>query len=117
MRLLLEVLAAIRREVGDDFPITLRISGYERTPGGRTIDDTARIAPRLVEAGVDAFHVSGGVIDRLTSMIITGSHWGPAHNLGGARAVKNAVDVPVMTVGRIHSPSSPRRSCSAATPT
>jgi 2,4-dienoyl-CoA reductase (NADPH2) len=104
LRLLLEVLAAIRREVGDDFPITLRISGYERTPGGRTIDDTARIAPRLVEAGVDAFHVSGGVIDRLTSMIITGSHWGPAHNLGGARAVKNAVDVPVMTVGRIHSP-------------
>jgi 2,4-dienoyl-CoA reductase (NADPH2) len=104
LRLLLQVLAAIRREVGDDFPITLRISGYERTPGGRTIDDTARIAPRLVEAGVDAFHVSGGVIDRLTSMIITGSHWGPAHNVGGAIAVKNAVDVPVMTVGRIHSP-------------
>ena len=83
LRFLLEVLAAIRREVGADFPITLRISGYERTPGGRTIDDTARIAPRLVEAGVDAFHVSGGVIDRLTSMIITGSHWGDAHNLGG----------------------------------
>lgn len=104
LRFLLEVLAAIRREVGADFPITLRISGYERTPGGRTIDDTARIAPRLVEAGVDAFHVSGGVIDRLTSMIITGSHWGEAHNLAGAAAVKNVVDVPVMTVGRIHDP-------------
>ena len=104
LRFLLEVLAAIRREVGTDFPITLRISGYERTPGGRTIDDTARIAPRLVEAGVDAFHVSGGVIDRLTSMIITGSHWGEAHNLGAAISVKNAVDVPVMTVGRIHDP-------------
>ncbi len=104
LRFLLEVLAAIRREVGADFPITLRISGYERTPGGRPIDDTARIAPRLVEAGVDAFHVSGGVIDRLTSMIITGSHWGAAHNLGAAIAVKNAVDVPVMTVGRIHDP-------------
>jgi 2,4-dienoyl-CoA reductase-like NADH-dependent reductase (Old Yellow Enzyme family) len=105
LRLLLEVLGAIRREVGADFPITLRISGYERVQGGRTIDDTARIAPRLVEAGVDAFHVSGGVIDRLTSMIITGSHWGPAHNRGGAIAVKNAVDVPVMTVGRIHDPA------------
>ncbi len=104
LRFVLEVLAAIRREVGPDFPITLRISGYERTPGGRTIDDTARIAPRLVEAGVDAFHVSGGVIDRLTSMIITGSHWGDAHNVGAAIAVKNAVDVPVMTVGRIHDP-------------
>jgi len=104
LRFLLEVLAAIRREVGGDFPITLRISGYERVPGGRPIDDTARIAPRLVQAGVDAFHVSGGVIDRLTSMIVTGSQWGEAHNLAGARAVKNVVDVPVMTVGRIHDP-------------
>ena len=104
LRFLLEVLAAIRREVGSDFPITLRISGYERVPGGRTIDDTARIAPRLVEAGVDAFHVSGGVIDRLTSMIVTGSAWGDAHNLAAAAAVKNVVDVPVMTVGRIHDP-------------
>ncbi len=101
-RFLLEVLAAMRREVGADFPITLRISGYERTPGGRTIDDSARIAPRLVEAGVDAFHVSGGVIDRLTTMIITGSEWGEGHNLAGARAVRNVVDVPVIAVGRIH---------------
>ncbi len=105
LRFLLEVLAAIRKEVGDDFPVTLRISGYERVAGGRSLDDTARIAPRLVEAGVDAFHVSGGVIDRLTSMIVTGSRWGDAHNLAAARAVKNAVNVPVMTVGRIHDAS------------
>jgi len=104
LRFLLEILARIRAEVGDDFPITLRISGYERVAGGRTIDDTARIAPRLVEAGVDAFHVSGGVIDRLTTMIITGAQWGEAHNLSGARSVKNVVSVPVITVGRIHDP-------------
>jgi 2,4-dienoyl-CoA reductase (NADPH2) len=102
MRFLLEVLAAIRREVGADFPITLRVSGFERIAGGRPIDDTARMAPQLVRAGVDAFHVSGGVIDRLTSMIITGSSWGDAHNLAGARAVRNVVDVPVIAVGRIH---------------
>lgn len=104
LRFLLELLARIRGEVGPEFPITLRISGYERVAGGRTIDDTARIAPRLVEAGVDAFHISGGVIDRLTTMIITGSQWGEAHNLSGARAVKNVVPVPVITVGRIHDP-------------
>lgn len=102
LRFLLEVLAAIRREVGGDFPITLRVSGYERVPGGRTIDDTARLAPLLVEAGVDAFHVSGGVIDRLTSMIVTGSRWGEAHNLAGARAVRQVAGVPVIAVGRIH---------------
>ncbi len=102
LRFLLEVLGAIRNEVGDDFPITLRISGYERVAGGRTIDDTARLAPALVAAGVDAFHVSGGVIDRLTTMIVTGSHWGEVHNLAGARAVRNVAGVPVIAVGRIH---------------
>jgi 2,4-dienoyl-CoA reductase (NADPH2) len=105
LRFLLEVLAAIRREVGDDFPITLRISGYERVPGGRSIDDTQAVAPRLEAAGVNAFHVSGGVIDRLTSQIVTGSHFGDAHNVAAATAVKRVVDVPVMAVGRIHDPS------------
>jgi len=105
LRFLLEVLRAIRAETGDRFPVTLRISGYERVAGGRTLDDTARIAPALVEAGVDCFHISGGVIDRLTSNIVTGPAFGDAHNLAVARAVKHVVSVPVMTVGRIHDPA------------
>ena len=37
VRVVLEALAAIRSEIGDDLPITLRISGYERVAGGRPI--------------------------------------------------------------------------------
>ncbi len=103
-RLIIEVLHALAGAVGRDFPITLRISGYERVPGGRGIADTQAIAPSLVEAGVDAFHVSGGVIDPLTSQMVTGSHYAPAHNVGAAEAVKQVVDVPVIAVGRIHDP-------------
>ena len=73
---MLEVVRAIKRELGGDFPLTLRISGYERMQGGRSIDDTARIAPELVAAGVDAFHVSGGVIDPLTTQMMAGSALG-----------------------------------------
>ncbi len=104
IRLIVEALRAIKEAAGEDFPVTLRISGYERVPGGRSVQDTARIAPRLVAAGIDAFHVSGGVIDRLTTQMVTGSHYGPAHNVAAAEAVKQAVDVPVIAVGRIHDP-------------
>ena len=104
IRVVLEALAAIRSEIGDALPITLRISGYERVAGGRPMFETAQVAPQLVAAGVDAFHVSGGVIDRLVTGMVNAADDGDALNVGAAAAVKEAVDVPVIAVGRIHDP-------------
>ena len=104
LQVVLEALAAIRCEIGDAVPITLRISGYERIAGGRPIYETARMAPELVAAGVNAFHVSGGVIDRLVTGMVNAADDGDELNVGAAAAVKQVVDVPVIAVGRIHDP-------------
>jgi 2,4-dienoyl-CoA reductase (NADPH2) len=104
LALVLEVVRRMKAATGGDFPLTLRISGYERVPGGRDLDETARMAPALVDAGVDAFHVSGGVSDRLVTQIVRGAAWGAGHNVAAAHAVKRVVDVPVMVVGRINDP-------------
>ncbi len=103
-RLLTRVLRRIKAVAGSDFPITLRISGFERLPGGRASYDTARMAPLLVAAGVDAFHVSGGVSDMMVSQIVCGNEYPNGYNVPQAQAIKRAVDVPVMVVGRIHDP-------------
>ena len=87
-RALLEALAAVRAEVGSDFPVTLRVSGHERVAGGRPSYELARVAPLLVAAGVDAFHVSGGVIDRYVTQMVNGADDGDAVNV--ARRARSA---------------------------
>ena len=99
-KFMLDVLANIRSKVGEAFPITVRISGFERQPGGREIDDSQRLAPLLVDAGVDCFHVSGGVGDGNITQIITGPDYQPGYNLSSARSIRQVVDVPVMVVGQ-----------------
>ncbi len=103
-RFITEVMAEIKARAGRDFPVTFSLSGYERVPGGRALDDTQRIARDLVAAGVDAFRVSGGISDSLVTMMVGRSEYGDAHNVAQAEALKHVVDVPVILVGRIHDP-------------
>jgi len=63
LRFVVQIIKRMKAKAGHDFPLIIRISGDERTAGGRDIHDSQVITPRLVDAGVDAFHVSGGVID------------------------------------------------------
>jgi 2,4-dienoyl-CoA reductase (NADPH2) len=66
-RLLLETVRAIRREVGDDFHLQVKISATENgnalmpwVKKGNTIDDSVQVARWLEDAGADAIHVSRG---------------------------------------------------------
>lgn len=104
LRFLLEVMASIRAKAGRDFPVILRISGDEHLPGGRDIRDTQYIAPKLVKAGVDAFHISGGMVPDLFWRILPCIGAPPGLNVPAAAAVKQVVDVPVMVVGKITDP-------------
>lgn len=103
MRFPLEIIESVRREVGKDFPISFRFSGNEYVPDGRTIEESKRIARILQAAGVDCLHVAAGVYESFWSQIPPyGIHEG--FNAADSSAIKQAVDIPVITVGRIKTP-------------
>lgn len=60
MRLPLDVLAAVRKAVGDDFPIIGKISLTEGVKGGLHYDDAVEIARMLDAGGIDGIVTSGG---------------------------------------------------------
>ncbi|MBW1862153.1 MAG: NADH:flavin oxidoreductase [Deltaproteobacteria bacterium] len=60
MRLPVEVYQAIRQEVGDNFPIGVRINGEDFTIKGSTLLQSMRIAKKLAELGADYISVSAG---------------------------------------------------------
>ena len=102
-RLLLEVIAAIRERVGQNFPLWVRLDAHElNTPGGITLEDCIAVSKMVEQAGVNAVSISA------YATLTTGSAFTaaplvhkPAGFLDWAAAVKKEVSIPVIAVGRL----------------
>lgn len=99
-----EIVREIKREAGRDFPLIFRFSSAELVRGGYDLEYILPLLPLLEEDGVDAFHVSCGVIDSPGNPTCPGLHHPAGINVERAAAVKEAVGVPVIVVGKIHDP-------------
>jgi 2,4-dienoyl-CoA reductase-like NADH-dependent reductase (Old Yellow Enzyme family)/thioredoxin reductase len=100
IRFPLEVIKAVRQEVGEDFTVGIRITGDELTPGGLTLSDMKRITPQLVASGkLDYVNVSLGGYNVIAPM---GTPHGAYVYL--AEGIKEVVKVPVFCIGRIVDP-------------
>jgi len=104
-RIVIEVLREIRRRVGDDFPLSLRISAEEDIEGGYSIEEMQTVAPDFVDAGADIIHASFGTAGSPAGRIIPPIEYAQGCNVRLARKIKDVVDVPVIAVGRFTSPS------------
>lgn len=105
IRFPLEILRAIRKKVGPDFPIIFRFSGDEKIPGGRTLDESVAVAALLVDAGADCLSVSVGTQVNALTYTIAPMGMPKGLNVEAAAAVKAAVDVPVAVAGKLNDPA------------
>lgn len=100
MRLPRLIVENIRKKAGKSLAVICRINGSDDIPGGQTPQDAAAVASYLEkECGVDALHVSRAVHLHDEYMWAPGIvHEGFSSNC--VAEVKQAVDIPVITVGR-----------------
>jgi 2,4-dienoyl-CoA reductase-like NADH-dependent reductase (Old Yellow Enzyme family) len=96
MRFPLEVFDATRAVFPAGRPVTVRVSGTDWAEGGWDIAQTVAFAQELEKRGCSALHVSSGGLTPAQKIPM-----GPSYQVPLARAVKQAVKVPVIAVGLI----------------
>jgi 2,4-dienoyl-CoA reductase-like NADH-dependent reductase (Old Yellow Enzyme family)/thioredoxin reductase len=103
LRLSTEIIQAMRKAVGPDFPILARIDSDQMVgPKGITLKDTIEhVVPALEKAGVDCLDVSQGDILRSHSGIIIPMYYPRGCFMDWTAQVKQAATVPIIGVGRI----------------
>lgn len=104
LRFGLMVIDAVRREVGEDYVVGLRISGDELLDCGLTLEDMVGISTRLEATGqVDFLHVTVGTYK--TAVAAIGPMMVPLRPFVYlASEIKQSVNLPVFTVIRINDP-------------
>lgn len=95
-----ELVMAIKRTVGESFPIIFRLSGDDFIKGGLKINESIEIARILERAGVDTFNISPGWHESPTPILIMSIP--RAAYIFLAEAVKKNVNVPVIGSVRIN---------------
>ena len=104
-RLLLEIVDAVRKAIGPQRALGVRICGDELIEGGTTIDEAVAVA-RLAEAtgNVDYINTSIGVATATLYMIEASMQVPPGYAMFIPAAIRRAVSVPVIGVGRFKDP-------------
>jgi 2,4-dienoyl-CoA reductase-like NADH-dependent reductase (Old Yellow Enzyme family) len=104
VRIVVRVIDAIRAEVGADYLVGINLQGHDFSPGGLDARDAQAIARTVEETGgVDYICVKAATYYEANQNVPDMQHpkliWASL-----AEAVKQAVSIPVIAVGRINEP-------------
>jgi 2,4-dienoyl-CoA reductase-like NADH-dependent reductase (Old Yellow Enzyme family)/thioredoxin reductase len=103
-RFFTELVQAIKRELGREYPVICRMNGRDLVPGGLELDEAVEMGALLEAAGADSVSVSGGIHASRPYAIIPGMSVPRGCYAEYSEAFKRRLTVPVMAVGRINTP-------------
>jgi 2,4-dienoyl-CoA reductase-like NADH-dependent reductase (Old Yellow Enzyme family) len=105
-RIMLEVLQATQKRVGQDYPVLIKMNGRDFLEGGLDLEDSVQAGAMLKRAGGDAIEVSGGTFasgDLMPSRKGIIKEQDEAYFKAEALAFKASIDLPIILVGGIRS--------------
>ena len=103
-RFLLQVVDAVRKAVGRDYPVLAKLNCRDFVENGLTLEDSVQVAGMLERAGIDAIELSGGLLNNpniLRSKTDSGDSKG--YFIAEARVFREKIRIPLMLVGGIRS--------------
>ncbi len=103
-RFAVELLGAIRKQVGPEYPIIARISASEQVEGGLTIEDAVEMTRFLEQHEVDAIHVVTGSACETPPWYYQHMALPPEKNEMMAAKIKQNTSLPVIVAGRMGDP-------------
>ncbi|PXY25983.1 mycofactocin system FadH/OYE family oxidoreductase 2 [Prauserella sp. PE36] len=104
-RILLRLVAAVREAIGPGMALGVRLCGDELIEGGTTIDEAVEVAKWVEASGhVDYINTSIGVATSTLYMIEASMSIPPGYAMFIPSALRKAVDLPVVGVGRFKDP-------------
>ena len=99
MRLVLEVVEAVRAAWPTELPLGIRLSATDWVDGGWTPDDAVTLARALRERGIDVITASSGGVSTRQQIPL-----GPGYQVFLAERIGREAGVPTMAVGLITEP-------------
>ena len=112
-RIHIEIINKCRKEVGEDFPISVKLNSADFQKGGFTADESIQVAQMLEDAGVDIIEISGGTYEQPKLIGVDDLTINPkrseerkestiareAYFLEYAEDIRKAVSLPLMVTG------------------
>jgi 2,4-dienoyl-CoA reductase-like NADH-dependent reductase (Old Yellow Enzyme family) len=98
-RLIREVAAAVRSEIGEELALFVRISATDWAEGGWDVDQSVRLAQALKTLGVDLVDVSSGGAVAHQQIAV-----GPGYQVPFAERIRHEAAIPTGAVGLITEP-------------
>jgi len=103
MRFTMEIANRIQMKCGRGYPLGIRYSGDEWIEGGRTLDESVKVAQLMEEMGLAYVDISAGIFES-PGTVMDPMYYPEGWNTYAAEEVKKHVKIPVITSHSLRNP-------------